>query len=53
MDNETEDVEGVMEDDIDGVSEGENDAAVAQAASHATRGAILVTLRDKVPYTLW
>lgn len=41
------------EDDIEAVSEDENGVPVVQAASHPTRGTVLVTIRDKHPYTLW
>ena len=43
----------VPENDIDGASEDENSTPLAKAASQPTRGTILVTLKDKHPYTLW
>jgi 25S rRNA (uracil2634-N3)-methyltransferase len=54
-DNEDDNIDEMVdiEGDIDGVSEDENGAPVTQAESHPIRGTILVTLRDKPPYTLW
>lgn len=54
-DNETDDAEEMVDpnDDVEGISDDESGAAATRTASRSARGTILVTLKDKPPYTLW